>query len=217
MLKSAKIYKPKKRPFLLFYLAVTLEGAFNFMERWKEITNYSDYLISDYGNVFSKKSNKIMKLENLDGNYKRIQLSKKGKSRKILVHRLVALEFISQVKNKPYINHIDENPENNFFKNLEWCNSSENSNHGTCQKRKIKNTDYTKFYKKVGQYDIQGNLINIYKYLNSVKDKGFHPGNVSMCCNNRFGRYKNIYRGFTWKFLNVEIPASDQELTLNFK
>ena len=198
--KSGKILRTQKRPFSMFYLPVTLKGAFNFMERWKTITNYSDYLISDYGRVFSKKSNKIMKLENLQGNYKRIQLSKKGKAKKILVHRLVALEFILKDINRPFINHIDENPENNFYKNLEWCTLSENSKHGTCQKRRKENIDFTNFYKKVNQYDLQGNLIKTYKYLNSVIENGFHPGNVSSCCNKNFGKQIDLYRGYRWSF-----------------
>jgi len=45
------------------------------------------------------------------------------------VHRLVALAFIPNLGNKPFINHKDSNPENNFIDNLEWCTQKENMQH----------------------------------------------------------------------------------------
>lgn len=53
-----------------------------------------------------------------------------GKSKKIKIHRLVAKLFLGDApKNKPLINHIDGNKQNNAVENLEWCSYRENNQH----------------------------------------------------------------------------------------
>lgn len=51
------------------------------------------------------------------------------------VHILVAKAFIPNPDNKPYVNHIDNNPSNPNLSNLEWCTQQENIQHAAKQGR----------------------------------------------------------------------------------
>ena len=67
-----------------------------------------------------------------------VSLSKNGKVKKILVHRLVAETFIKNPENKPQVNHIDGNVHNNCVENLEWVTNAENTQHAYDTKLNVK-------------------------------------------------------------------------------
>lgn len=109
------------------------------MEVFKDIKGYEDlYSISDIGRVKSIKSGRFLKFDIKKvkhTSYARVTLSKNGKTKRFQVHRLVGLMFLSNLKNKPYINHIDNNGLNNIVSNLEWVTHSENMIHSAKQGR----------------------------------------------------------------------------------
>jgi hypothetical protein len=113
-------------------------------EIWKDISGYEGiYQVSNKGNVRSYKAFKNgenLKPRKRRGGYFGVGLSKNGKVNYQLVHRLVAIAFIENPQNKPYVNHIDENPSNNNVENLEWVTNNENMLHSNCyvRHRKIK-------------------------------------------------------------------------------
>lgn len=105
-------------------------------EIWKSVKGYENlYKISNYGRLFSCKSNKILKYSVKPNGYLKYRLSKNGKQSEMSTHRLVALTFIPNPENKPQVNHIDEDKTNNRIDNLEWCTAKENSNYGTRLRR----------------------------------------------------------------------------------
>lgn len=122
------------------------------MEIWKDIEGYEGlYQISNLGNVKSlarviinkhgKEQTYPEKLLTPDvyvtnySNYLRVTLSKNHNTKRYSVHRLVAEAFIPNPENKTHVNHIDNNAENNFVENLEWCTHSENMLHAQKQGR----------------------------------------------------------------------------------
>lgn len=52
-----------------------------------------------------------------------------GKKRNKHIHRLLATHFIPNPTNKPHVNHIDGNKQNNSLTNLEWATCKENAMH----------------------------------------------------------------------------------------
>ena len=118
------------------------------VEIWKDITNYKGiYQISNTGKVKSLarpvyiKDKEINLKECLLKNdvdkkgYCRVTLSKESRTKRFLVHRLVANVFKLNKSNKPYVNHIDNNPSNNNLNNLEFVTHSENMLHSQNQNR----------------------------------------------------------------------------------
>lgn len=99
-------------------------------EQWKKHPEFDNYQISNLGRVWSERKQRIMQTYLQNKGYWQIHIvNNSGKSVKFLVHRLVALVWISNPSSKPIINHIDGDKSNNAASNLEWRTYSENILH----------------------------------------------------------------------------------------
>lgn len=119
-------------------------------EIWKDVPDYEGlYEASSHGRIRSKEgkvtyrrrgnstiptiwTSRVLKEKNPNKNGrrdKRVDLWKDGKSKTLLVSRIVAITFIPNPDNKKFINHIDGDHRNNHVENLEWTTSTENNNH----------------------------------------------------------------------------------------
>lgn len=96
----------------------------------KPINKHPSYLIDESGNVWSTKRKVFLKPDVAKLGYRRVTLCDNSITKRYLVHRLVAEAYIPLVSGKDIVNHIDSNPNNNHFTNLEWCTLSENTLHG---------------------------------------------------------------------------------------
>ena len=178
-------------------------------EIWKDIPEYEGlYQASNLGRIKSLKrehfipslnkkiwitNEKILRQGTGKDGYKYVVLTKNSNRKTYKVHKLVMKTFTNIQNKKRYINHIDGNKQNNVINNLEWCTNSENIKHAYDNKL----IDITKKYKRVNQYDLNGNFI---RQWNSMKEAGeklnICSQNISMCCR---GVRKKAYN-YIWRY-----------------
>ena len=101
-------------------------------EEYRWIPGYEgEYKVSNMGNVMSYKysSPRLMRPTANSCGYLQVPLHKKGKLKRMYVHRLVAMLFVSGFAEDKEVNHKDYDKTNNTYTNLEWVTKSENHKH----------------------------------------------------------------------------------------
>jgi hypothetical protein len=171
-------------------------------EIWKEIPENltcgkKNYWISNKGR-FKNNRGKIIDTNNHN---QYITISFRNGNNKInhQLHRIIAQIFVSNTENKPFVNHIDGNKDNNFSNNLEWVTKSENTKHAH------DNGLIKKYSRKVNQYDKEGNFISQFE---SIKEAGFKlkldKSSIGhICAKDRPG--SNTCGGFIFKYTENDI------------
>jgi hypothetical protein len=172
-------------------------------EIWKNIENFDNYMISNFGNVKSK-----ARYDSTNKRYLKEKYLKPGKSSRgyllvslkgndnayhtMRVHRLVATAFLDNPEKLPIVNHKNETYINNHVDNLEWCTHKYNTNYGTAIARRSASKE-----KPIKQISLDGVLIKIWRSAKEINDVlGIYHGNISRCCkHNR----KQAY-GFKWEY-----------------
>ena len=117
-------------------------------EIWKDIKGYEGlYQVSNLGRIKSLdkviirkdgieyiKRGTILKPSTNTGGYLQIGLSKNGIRKLFRIHRLVAIAFIPNPHNKPFIDHINTIKTDNKVENLRWVTREENANNPLTRK-----------------------------------------------------------------------------------
>lgn len=100
--------------------------------KWKKIylnNIETEFEISNNGDVWSNKTNKLLKPHLSTTGYPAINFNIGGKTKFKEIHRLVAEAVIPNPENKPQVNHINANKLDPWVGNLEWVTAKENVKH----------------------------------------------------------------------------------------
>lgn len=182
------------------------------MEIWKDIEGYENkYQISNLGKVRSLIDNKgnerivIKTTKEQNNGYLYVNLWKNSKMKSKKIHRLVAEAFLDNPQNKPQVNHIDGNKENNCVDNLEWISASDNCKHAYNSglsnpiknlPKDLKGKNNPKA-KKIVQLDVNNNLIKEWETIKEAKETlGIY--HISACCRG----IRKTAGGFVWKYVD---------------
>ena len=148
------------------------------------------YMISNLGRLKNINNNNIHKgYIGLNG-YVYYTLCIKIKRKPSLAHRLVALTFLENPDNLPYIDHIDKDKTNNKVSNLRWSsptdnNRNRNSNKNVGARKRVKQLDLNgKFIK---EWESATAAANFYQVVRS---------SITTACS----KHGATSKGFIWKY-----------------
>jgi hypothetical protein len=155
---------------------------------WKLCVENNNYKISNYGDVFSINTNKILKpYLNV---YYLIQLCLDGIQTTYRVHCLVYRAFKGDIPKDRVIDHLDRNKLNNYIDNLQIATRRENA---------INIDPYIPKLRKVHQFNLNGEFIKEWESLEEInKTLGYKKNCVGDTC---LGTYKQMY-GFKWTYVD---------------
>ena len=212
---------------LIFPLTLLNIDKMNQTEIWKPVVGLEDYyMISNIGRIKSVErivvhsdgrkrhiGGKILKTRINNHGYECIRISCNRQKGMLNIHRAVALAFIPNIENKPYIDHVNTIRNDNRVENLRWVTQMENAhnpitysrmfgrNHATGEQI-VKRRNANKSYgaeKAVLQLSMDGNIIKEFK---SIREAGraFHnsSGAISCCCR-KIKCYRTAY-GYKWMY-----------------
>lgn len=144
------------------------------MEKFKELKQFPNYLISNQGRILSLRKGIWLKPRATNGD-RHVQVCLNGKW--MYVHRLVAMAFIK--KPNIYVEcvlHKDDNPKNNNVNNLQWGTQYENMQqrfgYPAERNKQIKDT----FYQQRKTYN--GKIVNL---IQNIADE-FKVSYGNVCC-----------------------------------
>lgn len=161
------------------------------------------YEVSDTGILRNVKTGREI-IGTIEKNgYVRIRIENKeiGNVVRTTLHRLVAEAFVPNPDNKPQVNHIDLNKQNNCASNLEWATGSENMKHAYSNGVGVKElTAYRECAKKC--------VTNGNDVFESISDAARWLAAKGLCKNQRSGiagiscvlrNKRKHFGGYEWK------------------
>jgi hypothetical protein len=156
---------------------------------------------TNYGDIFSIKSNKMLKPMKNNSHYYCIKLILNNKRNGFLVHRLVAIHFIGQPEGKNQVNHIDGIKTNNNYYNLEWVSPRENQLHAFAMGLQVakRGSEHCQS-KPVRQISLDGVEVKVWESIKQIKrELGYNSFGIIKCCKKE-KKYNTAYK-FKWEYV----------------
>jgi NUMOD4 motif-containing protein/HNH endonuclease/NUMOD1 domain-containing protein len=147
-------------------------------ENMQEIPGFSGYWSPDNGtSVWSRRAKRRLYPIIHGGYYAYSLVNDAGKRIIIAAHRIVALTYLVNPDNLPFVNHKNGNKLDNRVENLEWITARGNSQHATAMGLMGRTP------KEVKQFDTNGNLIATYKSMRVAEEvTGLNRDGIKQVC-----------------------------------
>ena len=99
---------------------------------FRPVVGYPTYLISEYGRVWSKRSNRLLSNSEDNQGYLMVNLGPDSHTHRI--HRLVTKAWLPNPDRLPVVHHKDGDKHNNHTSNLMWTTYKHNTQEGASTK-----------------------------------------------------------------------------------
>lgn len=184
-------------------------------EEWLPIPGYEGlYAVSNTGRIkrlggkinrIGNRGNqsvreKILRNSLTKSGYRQVSLSKENKAQTFRICRLVAKLFVDNPNPVEYdeVNHDDLNKLNDHHSNLCWTSRLKNMQHAFANLniKRYKNSE-NPLSKKVGQFNMSGELVQEWPSINEIRRQGWSYGIIADYC--RKGGHN--HKGFIWKYI----------------
>lgn len=161
------------------------------------IKGFDGYKINEDGEIYNVRTGRKMKASNNGKGYRQLQLSVKGVSKNVSIHRVVFTTFVSPIPKGLEINHIDGDKSNNSLNNLELVSHIDNMIKAV-ETGLIKSGSMAESSKGVNQLDVMTNeVLNNFGSISIASRKT----NVSLSSISAVCRGRRITAGgFKWAF-----------------
>jgi hypothetical protein len=158
-----------------------------------DIPNYTNYMVSKNGDVYSKNINRLCCTTKIPSGYYKIKLkSDENVYKDLYIHIIVAMAYMNYIPSKLFvINHIDCNKSNNNIGNLEIITPKENMMHS------VKMNSHKMFKRGVYYIDESNKEINFASAKEASDKTGIDNSSILKSCksdNKKAGNLKWYFR-----------------------
>lgn len=200
----------------------TLVNDNNLIEEFKDIKEYEGlYKISNFGDVFSSRSNKFLKQDYKSKGYNKVTLYYKSKGTSKYIHHLVAEMFLdiktSQDK-KNVIDHIDNNKHNNRVDNLQLITQRLNSSKDKYRYGKTSQFTGVHFNKKAGKFEAKIFINGCSHNLGTFGNEYYAHLEYQMALKyyNKNGNLNDYNFKIKRRVINISLIPDKNQVTINY-
>ena len=154
-------------------------------EYWIDVLDWHGYMVSNLGRVKScyQTHESLLKKQKNENGYETVVLYNNNYKKKLLVHRIVADNFLLNPEDKPTVDHINRKRDDNRLCNLRWATHKEQGEN---------KSEYTRPTKVVGKDIRTGNIKIVFDSYADGERFGFNPKAISSNVNGHTESYKGL-------------------------